>query len=94
MSVILRDRPKASVRSRRSRSKRAKAFAALAGFEAKVENHEPDTHVVLFTTGIFGRGFNSPRLHHNNSIKIIYLEPIMAPSELYVNGRVLESVTC
>ena len=28
------------------------------------KNYEPDTHVVLFTTSIFGRGFNSPRLHH------------------------------
>ena len=28
-----------------------------------VKNHEPDTHVVLFIAGFFGRGFNSPRLH-------------------------------
>ena len=28
------------------------------------DNHEPDTHVVLSSTGFFGRGFNSPRLHH------------------------------
>jgi len=25
----------------------------IVGFELEVENHEPDTHVVLFTTGIF-----------------------------------------
>jgi hypothetical protein len=30
-----------------------------------VKNHGPDTHVVLFIAGFFGRGFNSPRLHHN-----------------------------
>ena len=30
-----------------------------------VKNHDPDTHVVLFIAGFLGRGFNSPRLHHN-----------------------------
>jgi len=44
--------------------------------------------------GFLGRGFNSPRLHQNIYLKINNLEPIKAPSEFYVNSRVLESVSC
>ncbi len=40
-------------------------------------------------SGFLGRGFNSPRLHQNICLKINTLEPLTAPSEFYVNSRVL-----
>jgi len=75
VSVILRDRPKASVRSRRLRLNRARPPPALAGSEAVAEIFEPATHVVLFIAGFLGRGFNSPRLHfrHGTSADVLTL---------------------
>ena len=53
---------KASVRSRRLTTiGLSRRF--LAGSQAAADNHESETHVVLFTAGFFGRGFNSRRLH-------------------------------
>jgi predicted RNase H-like HicB family nuclease len=44
--------------------------AVLAGSEAATKNLEPDTHVVLFTAGFLGRGFDSRRLHQITHMKI------------------------
>jgi hypothetical protein len=53
---------KASVRSRRLTTiGLSRRF--LAGSQAAADNHESETHVVLFTAGFFGRGFDSRRLH-------------------------------
>jgi len=60
---------KASVRSRRLTTiGLSRRF--LAGSQAAADNHESETHVVLFTAGFFGRGFDSRRLHHYFCMKI------------------------
>src|SRR5258708_25795253 len=52
---------KVSVRSRRLTTiGLSRRF--LAGSQAAADNHESETHVVLFTAGLFGRGVDSPRL--------------------------------
>ena len=60
---------KASVRSRRLTTiGLSRRF--LAGSQAAADNHESETHVVLFTAGFFGRGFDSRRLHQTFGMKI------------------------
>src|SRR5258705_11718330 len=50
---------KASVRSRRLTTiGLSRRF--LAGSQATADNHESETHVVLFMAGFFGRGVHSP----------------------------------
>jgi hypothetical protein len=63
------------------------ASITIAGSEVSVKNHEPDLHVVLFSSAFLGREVNSPRLHHINYIKINRIEPgKSAPREFYVNS--------
>src|SRR2546429_7749638 len=60
---------KASVRSRRLTTiGLSRRF--LAGSQAAADNHESETHVVLFMAGFLGRGVKSPRLHQKFFMKI------------------------
>jgi len=73
---------KASVRSRRLTTiGLSRRF--LAGSQAAADNHESETHVVLFTAGFFGRGFDSRRLHQIclRLRRGIYFRIPQAPSE-------------
>src|SRR5258708_35045924 len=77
---------KASVRSRRLTTiGLSRRF--LAGSQAAADNHESETHVVLFTAGFFGRGVDSPRLHQiiippGDLFSWLYLTRKGTPSEV------------